>query len=143
MYLLKQLSEIGSKLRKKRGGFLIVSSKHKFLEANLALWEMYEICLKGHFWVSPVGLHVRDQEERKWRHREVGSYPCGNDNARQLQNSRAQDGAACRGPGAATLTWGRHLCTDTPRGTRSGRTLGDTNCLHRVTKGWKARTGPA
>ena len=42
-----------------------------------ALWEMYEICLQGHFWVSSRGPPREIKRKEKWRHREVGSYPCG------------------------------------------------------------------
>ena len=117
---LKQLSEIGSKLRKKKGGgFLIVSSKHKFLEANLPSGRCMKYACKVTSGCPLVGLRVRSRGKKNGGTERWAAIHVANDQTRgQLQNSRAQDAAACRGPGAATCALTLHV------GTQSGRTLG-------------------
>ena len=71
VYLLK--AAFRNRVKKKKKGFLIVLSKCKFLEANLPSGR----CLQGHFWGSSHGPPYEIKRKEKWRHREMGSYPCG------------------------------------------------------------------
>ena len=74
---LKQLSEIGSKLKKKKKKISDCFNQTQISGSKPALWEMYEICLQGHFWVSSRGPPHEIKRKEKGRHKEVGSYPCG------------------------------------------------------------------
>ena len=137
---LKQLSEIGSKFKKKRISDCF--NQRQISGSKPALWEMYEICLQGHFWVSSRGPLHEIKRKAKWRHREVGSYPVANNQMHsQLSDSRAQDGAACRvwGDPHLGLSHGHRHST---WGHSQGGHWWDTDCLYRLNQGWEARTGP-
>ena len=139
---LKQLSEIGSKLKKKKKKkrFLIVLTKRKFLEANLPSGRCMKYARKVTSGCPLVGLHVRSRGKKKGgTKRWAAIHVANNQMHSQLPDSRAQDGAACWGDPHLGLP---HVHCHSTWGHSQGGHWWDTNCLYRLNQGWEAQTGP-
>lgn len=135
VYLLKAAFRNRFKKNKKRISDCFIQTQ--ISGSKPALWEMYEICLQGHFWGSSHGPPYEIKRKEKWRHREMGSYPCGKSPNAQPAPPQSPGWSSLQGFGAVTSdchsTWGHS----------QGGPWWETNCLYRLNQGWEARTGPS